>query len=126
MVRCDRIGLSLVLTVDQLIGLEEQARALVAELEGEIQRAENDVAAVSPDNAIGRLSRQDSMQQQEMAKAGVRRREERINALQEALRRMDEGTYAVCVRCREEIEFNRLELAPELKFCAKCSAEMGP
>lgn len=112
------------LSVDQLIELEEQARALVAELEGEIQRAERDVAAVSPDNAIGRLSRQDSMQQQEMAKAGVRRREERINALHEALRRMDEGTYATCVRCREEIEFSRLELAPELKFCAKCSGEM--
>ncbi|MEO5720685.1 MAG: TraR/DksA C4-type zinc finger protein [Chthoniobacterales bacterium] len=109
-------------TVDQLIAPEEQTGPLILDLEAEIQRAEADVAAVSPDNAIGRLSRQDSMQQQEMAKAGVRRREERIHALKEALRRMDEGTYAVCAKCREEIEFSRLELAPELKFCAECSA----
>lgn len=112
-------------TVDQLIALEEQARALVVELENEIERAAGDVAAVSPDNAIGRLSRQDAMQQQEMAKAGVRRRLERINALHEALRRMDEGTYAVCAKCKQEIEFSRLELAPELKFCAECSAGLG-
>ncbi len=96
---------------------------MIAELEDEITRAAGDIAAVSPDNAIGRLSRQDSMQQQEMAKAGVRRREERIDALHEALRRMDEGTYATCARCREEIEFSRLQLAPELRFCAACSAE---
>lgn len=112
-------------TVDQLIALEEQTRALVAELAGEITRAEVDVAAVPPDNPIGRLSRQDAMQQQEMAKAGVRRREERIHALQEALRRMDEGTYAVCAKCRQEIECSRLELAPELKFCAECSAALA-
>ena len=112
-------------TVDQLIDLEEQARALVAELGGEIKNAASDTAAVSPDNAIGRLSRQDSMQQQEMAKAGVRRRELRLAALHEALRRMDEGTYGTCIKCKQEIEYDRLELAPELKFCAQCSAELA-
>jgi DnaK suppressor protein len=112
-------------TIDQLIELEEQARALVEELESEIKKAAADVAAVSPDNAIGRLSRQDAMQQQEMAKAGVRRRQERINALHEALRRMNEGTYAMCAKCRQEIEFDRLQLAPELKLCAPCSTATG-
>ncbi|CAN5576297.1 hypothetical protein BH20VER1_BH20VER1_24580 [soil metagenome] len=109
------------LSVDQLIEFEEQTRALIDELENEIGKSEADVAAISPDAAIGRLSRTDAMQQQEMAKAGVRRRQDRINALHEALRRMDDGTYATCIGCREEIEFDRLQLAPELKLCAKCS-----
>ena len=113
------------LTVDQLIELEEQTRALVVELENEIGKSEADVAAISPDAAIGRLSRTDAMQQQEMSKAGVRRRQDRIDALHEALRRMDEGTYAICTNCRGTIEFDRLQLAPELKLCAKCSSARG-
>ena len=61
------------ITVDQLIELEIKARELIDQLQREIKESEADTAAVSPDSAIGRISRQDSMLLQETAKEAVRR-----------------------------------------------------
>lgn len=110
------------LTFEQLLDLEDKTRSLIAELEAVVARSGHDTAAVAPDVAIGRISRIDSMQQQQMAKAGVRRMEVRVAALHEVLRQMEDGDYGICLKCGEEIEYERLEIAPEVKLCVKCSA----
>jgi RNA polymerase-binding transcription factor len=38
----------------------------------------------------------------------------------DALIRIAEGQYGICLACRKEIEAKRLELAPEAAFCAEC------
>jgi DnaK suppressor protein len=40
--------------------------------------------------------------------------------LQEALRRLDNGTYGVCQSCQEAIVPKRLEALPWAKFCVPC------
>jgi len=40
--------------------------------------------------------------------------------IDDALIRMGEGKYGVCLACHEQIEPRRLETAPETAFCAKC------
>lgn len=42
---------------------------------------------------------------------------ERIN---EALRKIDEGTYGVCDRCGEQIHPDRLKAIPYATFCIEC------
>ncbi len=107
--------------VDQLIELEVRARELLTQLETELARDNPEAEAVAPDAAIGRLSRLDSMQHQEMAKEAQRRKEQRLHLLQEALQRMDDGTFGTCLRCGEEMGFARLNAAPETKFCRICA-----
>ncbi|MCL6521997.1 MAG: TraR/DksA C4-type zinc finger protein [Firmicutes bacterium] len=46
--------------------------------------------------------------------------ERRLEELEAALRRMDEGTYGYCERCGRPIEIGRLEAAPEARLCASC------
>ncbi|MEZ5329438.1 MAG: hypothetical protein R3F19_30700 [Verrucomicrobiales bacterium] len=58
----------MMLTVDQLIDLEILAQEELSRLTEEELHAIEDVAPISPDKAIGRLSRLDSMQIQEIAK----------------------------------------------------------
>jgi DnaK suppressor protein len=108
------------LNVDQLIDLEILAQEELSRLIGDEQNAAEDVAPISPDNAIGRLSRMDSMQIQEIAKDAQRRRERRIQDLKRALERMDAGTYGICERCSNWIEFERLEASPESTACGTC------
>jgi len=38
----------------------------------------------------------------------------------DALRRMDLGTYGLCVKCQEPIPFERLAVMPETPFCITC------
>ena len=40
--------------------------------------------------------------------------------IEEALGRLDDGTYGICQECRERIAARRLESAPWTKFCHRC------
>ncbi|RKX34095.1 MAG: TraR/DksA family transcriptional regulator [Verrucomicrobia bacterium] len=109
------------LTTDQLIELEIIARDELARLQTESEAAKGEAGAVAPDNAIGRLSRLDSMQMQEMALEAQRRRDARIRRLREALERMDAGSFGVCARCHQSIDYERLTVYPEAAVCGACS-----
>jgi DnaK suppressor protein len=109
------------LSVDDMIELEILANEELERLEQEEENAGADVAPISPDKAIGRLSRLDSMQIQEMAKDAQRRREKRIQDLKRALDRMDSGVYGTCEKCSEWIPPERLKAQPEALTCGTCA-----
>ncbi len=46
-----------------------------------------------------------------------------LQEIQDALRRMQEGTYGVCRRCGEEIEPERLDILPTTDLCNRCARE---
>lgn len=97
---------------------------------GEMRKnlAENDPVgeAVSPDSAIGRLSRVDAMQQQEMRLALVRQSKNELARLENALNLIDAGKYGVCNGCGEDIPDERLEAVPDAQMCVPClSAVQG-
>lgn len=70
--------------------------------------------------AVGRLSRMDSLQSQSMAK-GLREREAvRLAQIQDALRRVQDGTYGVCTGCGGQLAFERLLVFPESATCRSC------
>ncbi|HSP41911.1 MAG TPA: TraR/DksA C4-type zinc finger protein [Luteolibacter sp.] len=107
---------------DTEIEFEIRMRAEVERLLEEIEAGKEDAAPPeSLDGNIGRLSRQDSLMQQEMAKDAQRRRMLRLHLLQQALARMDEGTYGICPNCGGEIAADRLMETPEAPLCAACS-----
>jgi DnaK suppressor protein len=44
--------------------------------------------------------------------------------IDQALMRMEEGSYGVCIRCGHEIDERRLEAMPTARYDAVCQAEM--
>ena len=109
------------LSVEEQIDLEIRARDELQKLRQEAETEEVDPQAVAVDVAIGRLSRLDSLQMEEVRKDAARRRNQRIHELQEALRRMDEGSYGLCEGCGEWITYARLEQRPEAALCGGCA-----
>ncbi|MCB9637282.1 MAG: TraR/DksA family transcriptional regulator [Myxococcales bacterium] len=75
---------------------------------------------VSPDSSLGRLTRQDALQDQQMALNTVRRLETQLQQIRAARSRIQMGTYGECPRCGDEIERTRLEVVPEAPFCLGC------
>ncbi len=45
---------------------------------------------------------------------------ERLYALDDAIKRIDEGTYGKCDLCGERITKMRLKAMPQAKYCIKC------
>lgn len=109
------------LTGDQLIHLEELIAEELERIRSESEATGEEREAISPDVSIGRLSRLDSMQMQEVAKEAQRRREERVSFLEMALEKIDQGTYGVCEACGEDIAFERLKTTPEATRCSRCA-----
>jgi DnaK suppressor protein len=70
---------------------------------------------------VGRLSRMDAMQQQEMAKASEQQRRIAIRRIDAALERLDEGEFGYCIECGEEIAAKRLEVDPATPRCIDCA-----
>jgi DnaK suppressor protein len=72
--------------------------------------------------SVGRLSRMDAMQAQAMALATERRRADAIRRIDQALARLDAGTYGECVMCGEAIAPRRLVLDPAIATCLQCGS----
>ncbi len=104
-------------------------RALLEDLRQELRASldsnDDSTNPVSPDRAIGRLTRQDAMLAQQMAIELKRRNQVRLSQVEQALRRVEEGTYGICARCEEEISVARLNVRPEAPFCVRCAGGPG-
>ena len=104
----------------------EASRAQLLQRQAELERAvaENEDATKTVEldqSRIGRLSRIDALQNQEMAKETERRRNAELRRIAEALERLDGGEYGYCVNCGEEIAPKRLEFDPATPVCVGCA-----
>lgn len=70
----------------------------------------------------GRLSRQDALMQQEMAKASERNRQIELQKIETALKRIETGDFGFCVKCDEPIAKKRLDLDPSISICIDCAS----
>jgi len=52
----------------------------------------------------------------------VRQARSRLAEVEEAVERLDAGTYGTCVRCAEPIAEARLEARPTARTCIRCAA----
>ena len=51
------------------------------------------------------------------------REREKLQAIEDALRRIEEGSYGICESCDSEIAAGRLEALPFTRLCVSCQAE---
>ncbi len=93
----------------------------ISELQAGLAEASPDTQPFAPDVSIGRLSRLDSMQMQQMALEQKRRQEAELSKLKEAIQRIDSGNYGTCMMCRQPIAIARLEAQPEAILCINCA-----
>jgi DnaK suppressor protein len=102
--------------------LRQQLLGLRSELQALEQASQEDTAPVELDQArVGRLSRMDAMQAQEMAQEAARRRQRQLLEIDGALRRMESGDFGYCFVCGEEIDVRRLEVDPTSTRCVSCA-----
>ena len=69
---------------------------------------------------VGRLSRMDAMQMQQMALESSRRRQHQLLKIEGALTRIKSGEYGYCFVCGEEIVAQRLVADPTSTRCMAC------
>jgi DnaK suppressor protein len=96
-----------------------------ADLLASVESKADDAAPVQLDTAIGRLSRMDAIQSQQMALSLKARQQQALARVRNALQSIRNGTYGQCRRCRGPIAIDRLEAQPDAFFCVSCASQAG-
>ena len=109
------------LSAEEKGAIGEQLEELRTDLTERITQLEESSKPVSLDDPIGRLSRMDAIQGQQMALAGLTRLRQRLERVRQALREIDEEGFGACEACGEPIGFDRLEFEPESTRCVRCA-----
>lgn len=108
------------LTAPEVDALHDTLVVLRDELASALTGSRDAAKPVDLDEPIGRISRMDAIQQQQMtraSRASLALRAKHVNA---ALERVIEGTYGACVSCEESVGYARLQARPETPFCIAC------
>lgn len=99
----------------ELIGQE------VAKTEQRIREYEEMSSPVGPDNAIGRVSRMDAINNKSVSEAALRQAKDKLSKLRHALARVGEEGFGICARCGRPIPPLRVALMPESPYCVRCA-----
>lgn len=111
------------LTEQQLKHYRQSLQALQAELQALLEKLSADAEAIRLDQSkLGRLSRVDAIQQNEMAKANRTSYLQRLARVAKALAALDDGEYGYCEVCGQLIDPRRLEIRPESLRCVSCQS----
>jgi len=72
--------------------------------------------------SVGRVSRIDAIQQQQMAIANQQQTSDLLKGIELALRRIDDDSYGDCLECGEPIAYARLQAQPFARLCIDCQS----
>lgn len=98
----------------------KQLETRLAELLTRLDHIEHDLDEPLPkDSEDAAIELEDDETLEALGEAG----EAEVAKIRAALKRMDDGTYGVCVRCGETISEARLDVLPFTPLCKDCAAE---
>ncbi len=92
----------------------------IALMKERIEETESFSDPVAPDDAIGRISRMDAINNKSIFDASLRNSTNRMKLLKNALNNIDDSEYGICRKCHQPIPLDRLKVRPEILFCAAC------
>lgn len=107
--------------VDRLAYFRKRLEELEREILEDMDANPEDSGVVELDSSIGRLSRMDALQNQQMALELKRRQENQLLRIENAFKRLAKGQYGLCGKCKKPIEENRLEVFPDTVTCVRCA-----
>lgn len=76
---------------------------------------------ISPENAIGRISRMDAINNKSVIEAALRQAEIKLKNLQLVHANIESKDFGLCQKCQKPIPIGRILLMPQSRFCVNCA-----
>lgn len=94
----------------------------IAKTEDIVEKYEKTVEPVSPDDAIGRVSRMDAIVNKSVVEAALRQAQRKLARLKVMQSKIEEENFGLCNRCNNAIPIQRLILMPQSELCVRCAS----
>src|SRR5918996_1119461 len=100
--------------------LEERRREMVSEVQERMRDVRSEGAGNTVQGVLDAAESSEADIQDEIEFALIQMKAETLHKIDEALRRLEEGTYGYCFECGEEISERRLRALPFAVRCKNC------
>ncbi len=77
---------------------------------------------IAPENAIGRVSRMDAINNRSVNEAALKKAEQKLSNLKIALSNINDPDFGICYKCKQNISIGRVLLMPHARFCVQCAS----
>lgn len=107
-----------ILSEEQIAAVQQALREKEGLLQTRLDRIKNNMrAGFHPDSS----ERATEMENAEVLDALGNEARAELTAIRKALKRIEDGTYGLCVDCEESIEPARLKAYPHAQYCLRCA-----
>ncbi len=109
------------MTEAERTALKENIQIKIVETRLKIVALEETTKPIGPENAIGRVSRMDAINNKSVADAALRVSRKQFANLEIALTKVDKPEFGICLSCKGTIQAGRLMFMPESSNCVRCA-----
>ncbi len=93
----------------------------IALTEQKILSLQNLTQPISPDDAIGRVSRMDAINNKSVNENSLHQAEIKLNNLKRVLENTGTTDFGICIKCKNEIPLGRILIRPQSLLCVNCA-----
>lgn len=108
------------ITAEQLEQIKTKILKLIAKTEEAIVEYTELTKPISPENAIGRISRMDAINNKSVNEAALRNSRNKLQRIKRCLSELNSESYGLCRQCGQSIEVAKLFVMPESLRCVSC------
>ncbi len=115
------VGFFIIMNFKELKIIETNIKEEIEKTLQSISNYKHLTKPIAPENAIGRISRMDAINNKTVNEAALRKAEQKLNNLKVALLNINEQDFGVCNKCKNNIPMGRIMLMPQTRFCVNCA-----
>ena len=101
--------------------IEQKILDEILKTERKVEEYKELTKPIAPDDAIGRVSRMDAINNKSVTEASLRKAEEKLKNLQRVIGQIGTPDFGVCLKCRQSIPIERVIIRPESLYCVNCA-----
>ena len=105
----------------EIIEISEKIISEIHKTENSISDYKEMTKPIAPDDAIGRVSRMDAINNKSVAEAALRKAEEKLKKLKYVQSQIGKEDFGICVKCGNSIPIGRIMLMPQSSYCVRCA-----
>jgi DnaK suppressor protein len=102
--------------------LRKKIQTQLLETKQDIVNLEELTKPIAPDNAVGRLSRMDAINNRSINQAALNSSRLKLNMLNKALGHINDPEFGICADCGNTIPAGRIMIMPETNLCVHCAS----
>jgi len=116
-----------ILETEEREKLKDHIKKKIESLKKDIKSYQTLTQPISPDDAIGRLTRMDAINSKSINEAALNKAKQTLSKMEGALTMINDPDFGLCRECEDPIPFARLMIVPESNLCVQCAgSKMGP